>query len=460
MRSSLQNYRRLFYTVLVAAMILMAAVVGCFSLRFMRAQAEREVGSAALKAVNMLRTYDPDDDDGLELITENLRKGAEWTDAETIVFDEDGVALAGSEATPLTERRLSTHTLELIDDHMSSFSVLDGFFDSTRVSVIYRTETDEGTFYVLSSLDAKFFNIYISYMLIIAVIAFSVIFFVSAVLINFHVKRYAEPLKKMTLAAKRFGAGDFSEKVEVADHNEIGFLASTLNEMAASLEEIEETRKSFISNVSHELKTPMTTIGGFVDGILDGTIPESERRRYLRTVSEETQRLSRLVRSMLNISKYESGEIALVRKEFDLTTLTIKTVLLFEHRIDDKKVDIRGLDAPVFTVNADPDLIQQVIYNLTENAVKFVDEGGYIEYSFFTDEGKTHLSIKNSGGGLRKNEMNKVFDRFYKTDESRGKDTTGVGLGLSIVRSIIKLHDGNILVRSKEGEYTEFEFSI
>lgn len=204
----------------------------------------------------------------------------------------------------------------------------------------------------------------------------------------------------------------------------------------------------------------MTTIGGFVDGILDGTIPEDRHREYLRTVSEEINRLARLVRSMLNISKYEAGEMQLQTEDFDVTELTVKTVLLFEKRIEDKKIDIRGLDSGRNYVNADMDLIQQVIYNLTENAVKFVDEGGYISYMFGVSDEKVTVTIRNSGEGLKKNEINKVFDRFYKTDESRGKDKTGVGLGLSIVRSIVKLHNGSVLVRSRQGEYTEFEFTI
>lgn len=163
---------------------------------------------------------------------------------------------------------------------------------------------------------------------------------------------------------------------------------------------------------------------------------------------------------MLNISKYEAGELELQTEDFDLTALTVKTVLLFEKRIEDKGIDIRGLDADRFFVKADMDLVQQVIYNLTENAVKFVDKGGYISYNFERTEGFITVSIRNSGEGLKKNEIHRVFDRFYKTDESRGKDKTGVGLGLSIVRSIIKLHGGSVLVRSKQGEYTEFEFTL
>lgn len=221
-------------------------------------------------------------------------------------------------------------------------------------------------------------------------------------LLKYTISRILSPVKEMTLAAKRFGEGDFSEKVNISDQNEMGYLANTLNDMASSLEAIEENRKSFISNVSHELRTPMTTIGGFVDGILDGTIPESQHKQYLRTVSEEINRLARLVRSMLNISKYEAGELELQTEVFDLTSLTIRTVLLFEKRIEAKHIDIRGLDAGRFFVNADEDLAQQVIYNLTENAVKFVDEGGYISYDFRKDDKFVYAVIRNSGEGLKR----------------------------------------------------------
>ena len=268
------------------------------------------------------------------------------------------------------------------------------------------------------------------------------------------------PVKEMTLAAKRFGNGDFSEKLYVPEDNEFGFLANSLNEMASSLEAIEENRKSFISNVSHELRTPMTTIGGFVDGILDGTIPKEKHKYYLRIVSEEVDRLARLVKSMLNISKYEAGEMEMTKETFDLMPLLVKVLLMFETRIDEKHVEIRGIEHGRFMVSADSDLMQQVLYNLVENAVKFVNDGGYIEFAFENRDGSSVIRIRNSGEGLKANEISKVFDRFYKADASRGIDKTGVGLGLSIVRSIIKLHDGKILVRSEPNSFVEFEITL
>lgn len=340
------------------------------------------------------------------------------------------------------------------------FGDFDGYDNVSGFTNISKVAAGGETFYLIASEDTSELTDYLYSLMLTFVVVSAVIIVIVFPIVYLSVKRLTSPIKDMTIAAKRFGEGDFSKKVAVSEDNELGYLANTLNEMASSLEVIEETRKSFVSNVSHELKTPMTSIGGFVDGILDGTIPENRHRYYLQIVSDEVKRLARLVRSMLNIAKYETGEIAMNTENFDIVPLAIKTVLLFEKRIEDKNVEVIGLDAGRFYVNADTDLIQQVIYNLVENAVKFVNDGGYIKFSFSTEKDKTLVSIRNSGEGLTSDELPQVFDRFYKTDESRGKDKTGVGLGLSIVRSIVKLHDGTITVKSALNEYVEFIFSL
>ena len=230
--------------------------------------------------------------------------------------------------------------------------------------------------------------------------------------------------------------------------------------MADSLAQQETVRRSFIANVSHELKTPMTSIAGFVDGILDGTIPPEKERHYLTIVSDEVKRLSRLVRSMLNIAKIEAGEMTLKPTVFDINEVVLSSIFTFEQTIETKQLDIRGLDAGKIMVEADEDLIHQVVYNLLENAVKFVNVGGYVEVSYTVDPKRTYINIKNSGEGIPKDEISKVFDRFYKTDRSRSIDKTGVGLGLHIVRSIVNLHQGEVIVRSVEGEFCEFSFSV
>lgn len=288
--------------------------------------------------------------------------------------------------------------------------------------------------------------------LAVIVISFVVIYFVTS--------RMVRPLREMVGATQSFSKGDFTVRVPVTSYDEVGQLAIAFNNMATSLAGTESVRRSFIGNVSHELKTPMTTIAGFIDGILDGTIPEDKREKYLHIVSDEVNRLARLVRSMLNIARMESGEMKLAPADFDVNQIVCATVFTFEQKIEEKQLEIRGLDQDKFMVSADADLIHQVVYNLVENAVKFVNQGGYIKFGYRVEGGLTHISIKNSGDGIPKDEILHVFEKFYKSDRSRGLDKNGVGLGLHIVRTIINLHGGDILVRSVEGEYCEFEFSL
>jgi len=269
-----------------------------------------------------------------------------------------------------------------------------------------------------------------------------------------------KPLRRMAFAAKKFGSGDFSERLKVTSEDEIADLAVALNNMAQSLSITESSRRNFVANVSHELRTPMTTISGFVDGILDGTIPKEQEREYLTIVSDETKRLSRLVRAMLNMSRIESGEIQINKTNFDLLDVILQTLFSFEHDLEEKRVDVQGLDHDKVIIEADKDLIHQVVYNLVENAVKFVDNGGVLSFHFLTEGGRTYVRIRNTGAGLSNEEIQRVFERFYKSDKSRSRDKSGVGLGLNIVRSIINMHGGEITVRSVEGEYCEFEFWV
>lgn len=388
------------------------------------------------------------------------------TDTTEIVFtltDSNGVALVCSEAPPCshTGRKIGEDILNKVgDEGFFELSSLDHFYPSTVFNLVYKFRSAGNEYYLFSKLSDAPLQQYLTKLIVALAIASVAILVLVFIAIYAAVKHLMTPVKEMTLAAKRFGNGDFSEKLYVPEDNEFGFLANSLNEMASSLEAIEENRKSFISNVSHELRTPMTTIGGFVDGILDGTIPKEKHKYYLRIVSEEVDRLARLVKSMLNISKYEAGEMEMTKETFDLMPLLVKVLLMFEQRIDAKHVEIRGIEHGRFMVSADSDLMQQVLYNLVENAVKFVNDGGYIEFAFENRDGSSVIRIRNSGEGLKANEISKVFDRFYKADASRGIDKTGVGLGLSIVRSIIKLHDGKILVRSEPNSFVEFEITL
>ena len=268
-----------------------------------------------------------------------------------------------------------------------------------------------------------------------------------------------KPLRQMSEATKRYAAGDFSMRVQVDGRNEMADLADAFNSMARDLASLESSRRSFVANVSHELKTPMTTIGGFIDGMLDGTIPPDKQAHYLQIVSDEVKRLSRLVVSMLNLSKIEAGKLSLKRADFDICDLIFRTMLGFEQVIEQKQFSITGLENMESTIiSGDQDMLTQVIYNLIDNAVKFTPEGGEIHFDVVHDMQKVYISIRNSGKGISSEEIDRVFDQFYKVDKSRSFDVKGAGLGLYIVKSIVEMHGGAIKASSVENQYTEFSF--
>lgn len=293
------------------------------------------------------------------------------------------------------------------------------------------------------------------YSLIIALIAVFVALFVIT-------RDVAVPLSDMQKITDHYAKGDFDHKAkENYKNRELNDFAKALNKMGYELKINEDSRKSFVANVSHELKTPMTSIGGFIDGIMDGTIPQGEEKKYLGIVSNEVKRLSRMVVSMLNLSKIEAGEIELSPIIYDVGSQVFETLLSFEKTIDEKRIEIEGFEEMgTVLMRADKDLVQQVIYNLVDNAVKFTPEKGTISIFAENDGEATRVSIRNSGQGVSEEEISRIFERFYKVDKSRSYDTKGVGLGLYIVKTIINMHDGEISASSKQGEYTEFSFEI
>ena len=241
---------------------------------------------------------------------------------------------------------------------------------------------------------------------------------------------------------------------------ELEELTQLMETISSQSQRAEESSRQFVSNVSHELRTPMTIISGFVDGILDGTVPKNKRMEYLSIVSQEVQRLKMLVTSMLNLTKFDAGTIQLNYRPFILNDTAFRIVLMFSNRLEKRNVEIEGLDSPPVRVCADPDLMSQVIYNLVENAVKFVNEGGTIKFTFSDTENEWIFAVRNTGNGISEEELQKIFERFYKSDASRSQDKTGLGLGLDITRRILHLHHAQISVRSEEHVFTEFEVRL
>lgn len=274
-------------------------------------------------------------------------------------------------------------------------------------------------------------------------------------------KRIVSPLREMSAAAKRFAVGDFTYRVAVNGDNEMADLGRAFNDMADALDKLESSRRSFVANVSHELKTPMTSIAGFIDGILDGTIPKSKQDYYLKIVSDEVRRLSRLVVAMLNMSKIESGDFEMKPKSYNLTDQIINVLLNFEQKIEKNNIEIKGLDEmDLIYVNADTDMVYQIIYNLFDNAVKFTNPGGYIHISATQTDDFVKVSIKNSGAGINSSELSRVFERFYKVDKSRSLDSNGAGLGLYIVKMMVEMHGGRIYAKSDNENEAEFIFTL
>lgn len=287
---------------------------------------------------------------------------------------------------------------------------------------------------------------------------------VAGVAMGLLTRRESRPLREMAQVANAFGHGDLEARVKIEDDysEELEELALSFNNMASFLQKSEYQRQEFVANVSHELKTPMTTISGYVDGILDGTIPSDRAGHYLQIVSDETKRLSRLVRSMLDISQLQSqGGIPEEKKvRFDLEDCAGEVLVTFEKKIEDKNiiVDVQMPEHPVVTF-ANRDYITQVIYNLLDNAVKFCPTGGHLGLTIREEGSKVYVSVTNEGATIPPEELPLVFDRFHKLDKSRSANRDGWGLGLYIVKTIICSHGEDISVTSRDG-VTEFRFTL
>lgn len=284
---------------------------------------------------------------------------------------------------------------------------------------------------------------------------------VAALVLSYYIsRRMTRPLKTMANAAREFASGNFAVRVpEDSNCDEIDELASAFNNMANDLAQLEELTRGFIGNVSHEFKTPMTTIGGFVDGMIDGTIPVEQRDKYLRTISEEVKRLSRMVTRMLDAAKIQSGELILSPAPFDFSEMASQILFSFEQKIEQKQIEVDADLEDRLWVMGDRDHVFRAVYNLVDNAVKFTAESGRLTLRAKAHGTMCEFSITNTGTGISPEDIPHIFDRFYKADRSRSLDKTGAGLGLYIVKNIINLHGGDISVRSDGGE-TEFSFTL
>ena len=368
------------------------------------------------------------DHDGWQLNQEYLDK----------VYENDGYSATGTIRNLYSEER-----------YVVSAPIVSG---EEHLGIVMVSTPTAGTRQVLEKI-ANIFTTAAVFVVLVAVLG-----------VTAFARRESKPLKELANAASAFGHGELDARVKLDEDSseEMEELALAFNNMASSLQKSEYQRQEFVANVSHELKTPMTTISGYVDGILDGTIPPEHQEHYLHIVSDETKRLSRLVRSMLDISQLQKEQGIPEEKKihFDLEECAGQVLITFEKKINDKKlnVDVNFPEHPVYTV-ANQDYITQVIYNLLDNAVKFCPEGGTLGLTIREGSNKAYVSVSNDGETIPPEELPLVFDRFHKLDKSRSQNRDGWGLGLYIVKTIVCAHGENISVTSKNGK-TEFTFTM
>lgn len=297
--------------------------------------------------------------------------------------------------------------------------------------------------------------LYISYMVLI------ILLLLSLIILIFFTEFVYIPLKKITYATEQYAAGNMHYEFQVDSDDEIGYLAACLNFMASEIARAEDDQKKFVANVSHDFRSPLTSIRGYLEAMIDGTIPPELYEKYLGIVLNETERLTKLTNGLLTLNNLNTKGMMLDRTDFNINAVIRSTAASFEGTCLQKTMAIElVLTGDTMYVNADLGKIQQVLYNLTDNAIKFSHPDSVIRIETTLKKNKLFVSVKDSGIGIPKEDLKFIFDRFYKSDLSRGKDKKGTGLGLSIVKEIIHCHNENINVVSTEGVGTEFIFSL
>jgi len=410
-----------------------------------------------------------------ELITTEANNLQEYLGYGFLLVDREFEILSMSEGLPFSEHiliqqglRIDTAVLPELAAIMDGQVVrivgtLGGLYSEPMLTIAYPVGNEEmtiGAIFMSTSMQSVDENISAVVRITIRGVVLSCI--AAIIMIYFSSRRMTKPLRQMNEAAKVIASGDFEKRIEVKSLDEIGQLAESFNNMAEGLNTQEEGRRQFVANISHDLRSPLTSIIGFLEAMKDGTIPDDRREYYLGIVLSECKRLAKIANDLLDISRLDlTGEMKILQEEFELNDLIRDTLIQFENRIRQKNIDADiSFAAEATMVYADYEKIQRVLHNLLDNAVKFTPDGGRINIETTLRDKKVYVSLKDSGRGLSEEERKHIFDRFYKSDSSRGIDKTGSGLGLAIVWEFIKAHDEKIYVESVEGMGSNFVFTL
>ena len=415
---------------------------------------------------NFVRNYysDAADSRSLNTIHSHFQALSTYLGADIWLLNTDGTVLVNSAGGYSSESATIIEDFDPTDMGSNYYMIGDfyGMFRENTLSVAAPvTYNFKPRGYVLIHLPMSVLTgerdalLNITYMTLLFIFAFSLL-----VLGVFTFAVY-RPLLKITSAARQYAEGNFSYALEITGEDEIGQLAATLNYMAHELGETDEYQKKFVANISHDFRSPLTSIKGYVEAILDGTIPPELQDKYLNIISHEADRLEKLTRSLLVLNDLDERKRMMNIRKFDINDVIKNTANTFEVICSKKNIDLELLlSGRELFVEADMEQIQQVLYNLLDNAIKFSNDNSSINIETSVKNDKVFVSVKDHGVGIPKDSLSKVWDRFYKTDTSRGKDRKGTGLGLSIVKEIIKAHNQNINVISTEGVGTEFIFTL
>ena len=417
--------------------------------------------ATSLASTKAIRSYR--DAETLQATQEMLEAVAQTDKIDILILDTQGTLVMDTSS----DVEDTTTQLENFDPAASSnsFYTIDDFFghyttDQLNVTVPITINMStrgyvslhEPMAQVLADREKMLFLILQFYGVCLA------LFFLLIVLLLITVHR---PLKKITRGAREFAAGNLEYQIPIHSKDELGYLSNTLNYMADEMRQSDQFQKNFISNVSHDFRSPLTSIKGYVEAILDGTIPHEIQDKYLNIILFETSRLTKLTQGMLQLNDLDAKAYMLNIRDFDLNPLIKNTAASFEGTCRDRHISIELLlSSPQEYVSADMEKIQQVMYNLIDNAIKFSGKNSTITIETTSKNELVFVSVKDQGSGIPQKDLGKIWTRFYKQDLSRGKDRTGTGLGLSIVKEIINTHKQNINVISTEGVGTEFIFTL
>ena len=466
MKSGLfKQYFTIFFITLLSCTGLLGLMMLTFSGVSYSMQRE-ELLASAVQSVNEAVQQMPQDSRGDVLRVQKLLQSIETLTGNAVfVADEAGVIFACSEQECHHGSAAPVRAVNAIDKGLNYFgagyftSFLRGHGDFTYGTALLCDGQKLG--YVFASTPIGSMFSYLGDTLFTYLFSAGVMLLVAFVVIYTATLRLTMPLQQMSRAAASFAKGDFSARVQVEGEDEIARLADRFNRMAESLNELETSRRSFVASVSHDLRTPMTTIGGYIDGILDGTIAREEQDKYLAIVSQEIKRLSRLTSSLLSVMRLEEKKTDTVELvSVNAWELVLNIMFNMEQRIEEKHIRIPDFDTSEVYVKADKDMLHQVVYNLLDNAVKYTPAGGEMRVNITRSGDKAEISVYNTGKGISPQEQPYIFDRFYKTDKSRGIDRTGTGLGLYIVKMLVGGMEGSVRVNSDGNSYTEFTVTL